>query len=127
MSPEKPRARRTRLLDLWKSYAGGERARYRFLIVASLCFFVVLIALAIFGDGGWLAVHRARRDVLHLQEEIVRLGEGNKQLRQEITDLRTDPSTLERIARDELGMGRPGEVVYEIIDRREEQVEEQAE
>jgi len=127
MSPKKPRARRIRLLDLWKSYAEGEGTRYRFLIVASLCFFLVLITLAIFGDGGWLAVHRARGDVLHLQEEIARLREENKQLRQEIADLRTDPSTLERIARDELGMGRPGEVVYEIIDQLEEQVEEQAE
>lgn len=126
MSPKKPKARRARLLDLWKSYAEGEGARYRFLIVASVCFFLVLITLAIFGDGGWLTVHRARRDVMHLQEEIARLREENKQLRQEIADLKTDPSAIERIARDELGMARPGEVVYEIIDREEEQ-EEQAE
>jgi len=30
---------------------------------------------------------------------------------------------LERIARDELGMGRPGEIVYEIIDRKQERDE----
>jgi len=106
------------LTALWKGDAESERARYRFLIGASVCFFLVLILLAVFGEHGWLAVRRARRDVLSLQQEISRLREENEKLREEITALKTDPSAMEQAARDELGMVRPGEVVYEIIDRR---------
>ena len=112
---------------LWKGDPEGEGSRYRFLIVASVCFFLVLIFLAVFGEHGWLAVSRVRGDVMRLQQEISRLRQENRELREEIAILKTDPSAIEQIARDELGMVQPGEVVYEIVDRREASEADQAE
>lgn len=127
MVSEKRVARMTGLRALWRRSAEGEAARYRYLIVASLCFFLVLIALAIFGQGGWLTVRRVGQDVTYLQQEISRLREDNERLRREIVELRTNPAVLEDIAREELGMVRPGEVVYEIVDRGEQREGERAE
>ena len=37
---------------------------------------------------------------------------GQCQLTQEVHSLKTDPAYMERIARDKLGLARPGEIVY---------------
>ncbi|HMA93140.1 MAG TPA: septum formation initiator family protein, partial [Polyangiaceae bacterium] len=56
-----------------------------------------------------------------LQEERVRLLEQEQQLRHEIAQLRaeverikSDPSAVEQVARDELGLVRPTEVVFQF-------------
>lgn len=57
----------------------------------------------------------------HLEEERVRLLEQEQQLRHEIAQLRAeveriknDPSAVEQVARDELGLVRPTEVVFQF-------------
>ena len=56
-----------------------------------------------------------------LQAEQVDLDAQNERMRREVRDLqrevealRTDPGAIERIARDELGMVRPGEVIFQF-------------
>ncbi|MCA9575620.1 MAG: septum formation initiator family protein [Polyangiales bacterium] len=56
-----------------------------------------------------------------LQAEQVDLDAQNERMRREVRDLqrevqalRTDPFAIERIARDELGMVRPGEVIFQF-------------
>jgi cell division protein FtsB len=57
----------------------------------------------------------------HLRSELEELRESNDELvreiaalKREIDALRTDPSYVERIARDELGMVRDEEVVFQF-------------
>ena len=47
-----------------------------------------------------------------LEVERDTLTAENQQLRQEVQALRGDPDTLERLARERLGMSRRGETVY---------------
>jgi cell division protein FtsB len=59
--------------------------------------------------------YRALRDELgRVDEKNARLEREIKELQTEIQQLRDDPRALERLARDELGMVRDGEVVFQF-------------
>jgi cell division protein FtsB len=44
--------------------------------------------------------------------KIAQAMEQNKQLQQEVELLKTDPVYVERLARDRLNLGKPGEVIF---------------
>ena len=83
---------------------------------------VVVILLAIFsavGDRGVVRLYRLVRARADLAREIARLREVNGQLAEAVRALREDPSRVEAIARDELGLVRPGDVVYDFRGARD--------
>jgi cell division protein FtsB len=49
-----------------------------------------------------------------VQGEIDRLNKENSELSQEVKALKSDPHKIESIARDELGLAKPGEVIIKI-------------
>ena len=51
-----------------------------------------------------------------LEHEIDRLRRENRNMRSEARRLREDPATIEAIARRELGLIRPGEIVFLLTD-----------
>jgi cell division protein FtsB len=72
---------------------------------------VAMLLLAIFNDRGALQV-RARASTLGaMQTEIQSVERDNTQLSGEIKALRTDPAAIEKLAREELKLVKPGEVV----------------
>src|SRR5262245_27702993 len=68
----------------------------------------------IFGTHGFLAMRRTKQEIERVQGEIVRLNKENIALSQEVKALMSDPHKIESIARDELGLARPGEVIIKI-------------
>ena len=76
----------------------------------------VLVLNAVFGDKGVLAMMKAQRDHARLDAEVTRQKEDNAQLREKARRLRDDPATIEDLARRELGLIRPGEKLFTIID-----------
>lgn len=54
---------------------------------------------------------RYRREVLRLDGEIQKQEAAAKESREAIEALRTDPKTVERLAREKLGYAKPGETV----------------
>ena len=85
-----------------------------------LMFFVasVLVANALVGERGLLDSLDARRQNRRLSAEIDWLRQENARLRDEARRLREDPHIIEDVAREELGMIRPGEVVFLLRDHR---------
>jgi cell division protein FtsB len=82
--------------------------------VALIVFGVLAVAtllLAVFNDHGLLAVHAQSQKLVSVQAEVSQITDENKQLSAEIQALRTDPTTIERLAREELRLVKPGEVV----------------
>lgn len=79
---------------------------------------VVLVVDALVGDNGLLETMRARRQYEEVAASINGLRQDNTRLRDEIRRLKSDPSTIEWIARDELGLMRPGELVFIIKDAK---------
>ena len=78
-------------------------------VVAALL--LVLGGTAVFGDGGLLALRRLRGEVVSLHREVRALEAENDRLSKAIADLQENPAVIERIAREELGLVRPGERV----------------
>jgi cell division protein FtsB len=72
---------------------------------------LVLAVMAVFGDNGMLALRRLRGEVDALVREVRTLEAENERLSRAISALQEDPSVIERIAREELGLVRPGERV----------------
>jgi len=76
-----------------------------------------LLALAVhtvFSEHGYLALRRQQKEMLRLETEIQRLEEENQRLTQEIQALKSDPRAVERAAREQLKMARPGERVITL-------------
>jgi cell division protein FtsL len=57
-----------------------------------------------------------RSDLAHLQQEEQTLRQDNQALRTQVTRLH-DPAYLERVARECLGMAKPGEIQFVITQR----------
>ena len=79
-----------------------------------------LLALAVhtvFGEHGYLALRKERQEMERLESEIQRLEKENERLAEEIRTLKTDPRAVERVAREELKMARPGEKVIILPER----------
>lgn len=78
-----------------------------------LGFFILLLCvLTALGDRGVLHLWRLKGEKAKLDEENYRLQKENESLRQRISKLRNDNSYLEKLAREELNLVRPGEIIY---------------
>jgi cell division protein FtsB len=75
---------------------------------------VILLLLfhAVVGERGAIHLWRLQGEKAKLDEQNYRLQKDNEALREKITRLRSDNFYLEKIAREELNMVRPGEVIY---------------
>jgi cell division protein FtsB len=76
--------------------------------------FALLLLQDIFGTHGVLAMRRTQLQAKEVQQEIERLNEENRKLQDRVQHLKSDPATLEGIARDEMHLKRPGEYVFPI-------------
>ena len=75
---------------------------------------VLLLGFALFGDKGVLRLVKAYHQKQELQAQVEQLQQENRRLQQEIEALKNDPQTIERLARQELGMVREDEIVYQF-------------
>ncbi len=75
---------------------------------------LLLLALALFGDKGVVHTLKVSRYKAHIEKSLSELRSENKALRSEIEALRNDYRRVERIARQELGMVKEGELVYQF-------------
>jgi cell division protein FtsB len=84
--------------------------RWQIYLLASLMF--SLFVYTIVGERGAVHLWRLRGEKVSLDEQNYRLQKENETLRRRIFRLRTDDRYLEEVARQELNLVRPGEVVY---------------
>jgi cell division protein FtsB len=68
----------------------------------------------VFGAHGFVAMRRMEEGISKARKEIERLNTENRDLGEQVKALRSDPQLIEKIARDELGLVRPGEVIIRI-------------
>ena len=77
----------------------------------------LLVALAVFtafGERGVFHLWRLRTEKKQLQEKNFLLQKENDALRERVDRIRRDDGALEKIAREELGLTKPGETVYRL-------------
>ncbi len=90
--------------------AALERHGRTLLLLAAL----FLLMDDVFGAHGFVAMRRAEKEIEAVRKEIQRLNAENRELAEQVKALRSDPQLIEKIARDELGLARPGEVIIRI-------------
>jgi cell division protein FtsB len=86
--------------------------RQKAAVLTCVIAIVALLVGALFGDRGYLRLLEKRDRAQALALEVERLEEENGRLGNEIQSLKTDPRAIEKIAREELGLARPGEKVF---------------
>jgi cell division protein FtsB len=82
------------------------------LIVAGVLLVLYFLVTRVVGEMGMVKYYRMKAQYSALTEEIAKLKQDNVRLRKDVDSLKNDPAYLERVARDKLGLARPGEIVY---------------
>jgi len=85
----------------------------------ALLLLVVLVLLQIklwSGEGSWTSEQALQQQVAEQRAENVRLKERNAALSAEVQDLKAGEAAVEERARAELGMVKPGEVFYRVVE-----------
>jgi cell division protein FtsB len=86
--------------------------RKKLFIAAGVLFALYLLASFTLGEMGLIKYFRMKAQYNTLKTEISALKQDNAKLSGEVRALKYDPDHLEQIARDKLGLARPGEIVY---------------
>lgn len=86
----------------------------RTLPIAVLIVAVVGAPIMIFSPQGLPRLRELERELADVEEENAELGRQIEALRGKVGRLRDDPTAVERIARDNLGLVRQSEVVFQF-------------
>jgi cell division protein FtsB len=84
----------------------------RLVIVAVLA--ILIVAPSVGGKKSLVKIFQMSKTRTELQQEIVRLRQVNEELAQEIRAFANNPDQVEAIAREDLGLVKPGEIVYQF-------------
>jgi cell division protein FtsB len=99
-----------------------EDARFRRAAMAALALIAIVLTVhEIFGDHGYLALRRRRQELQTLQEQVKQLQEENQKLEQQIKALKSDPKAIEKLAREQMKLARPGEIIYVLPEKESKQ------
>jgi cell division protein FtsL len=74
----------------------------------------LLVVQDVFGTHGVLAMRRSQREATEIQKEIQKLNDENRELQDRVKELKSDPQAIEEIARKEMGLARPGELIFKL-------------
>lgn len=82
---------------------------WKWVLIASV---LLIVLSSLGGPHSLLRIYALRKYRDQIKEDILQLAQNNTLLRQKIQKLRNDPEPIHRIAREELGLVRPDEIVY---------------
>jgi cell division protein FtsB len=74
----------------------------------------LLLLQDVFGTHGLVAMRHSQQQAAATQKEIDQLNKDNLQMQDRVKSLKSDPAAIERIAREEMGLARPGEYIFKI-------------
>lgn len=86
-------------------------------ILALLLVAIFLVIHNIFSQNGILALRRQQKELHTLQQQIEQLQQENERLGKENRALKSDPAAIERMAREQMHMAKPGEKIYTLPDK----------
>jgi len=86
------------------------RGRAAALAAVTVAGFLAGCFIAAFGPSGYRDLRRSRRELTERQITLQRQIDAVRELRTQVRALEDDPAAVERIAREELGLVREGEI-----------------
>jgi cell division protein FtsB len=78
---------------------------------------LVMLMHEIFGRNGYMTLRREMKEYNTLQKQNQTVSDENQQLEQKIHALKNNPEAVEKQARDQLRLARPGEIIYMLPDK----------
>jgi len=91
----------------------GIRITRRTWLIPAACLAFILF-FTVFGERGLLRIYEMNREKQRIDQKVVDLRLENQKMRLSIEALRSDRHQLERIARKELGLVKPNEIIYQF-------------
>ena len=88
--------------------------RQKNLVIGALSVMLGLLLFIVFGENGAVDLYRLHRQHLRLVQSNASLMHENQQMYQAIDRLQNDPTYVENVARQELGMIRADEVIFKF-------------
>ncbi|MCK6554200.1 septum formation initiator family protein [Candidatus Binatia bacterium] len=73
---------------------------------------LLLATAAVFGDNGLVRLRELQRALTSLEQRAFQLQQSNEQMREHIRRLESDDALIEKLARERLGLVKPGDLVY---------------
>jgi cell division protein FtsB len=98
-------------MSFTEQFGAFVRHNLMWFLVAGL---TLLVLQDVFGTHGVLAMRRSQEQAADIQKEIDQLNQENQKLQDRVRSLKSDPAAIERIAREEIGLARPGEYIFKI-------------
>jgi cell division protein FtsB len=83
-------------------------------LLFAFLFAIAMALIAVFGDQGFLAYRSLTSQEHRLRREVLNLRQQQDDLRQRVLALREDPATIERLARERLGLVMTGDTIIQI-------------
>jgi cell division protein FtsB len=96
----------------------GRLLAERVLPIAILALAAVSVPVLMLSPAGLGRLEGLRQERARADEEISRLSQEIVLLRQQVQRIKNEPASVERVARDELGLVRKTEIVFQFDDRR---------
>jgi cell division protein FtsB len=94
----------------------SRRTRRGIFLGAALFVSGYLFLSFFFGEMGMLKALKLKRTYAQVQQEIVSLKKENEALTLKIEALKSDPYYIEGLARNQLGLAKEGELIYEFFE-----------
>lgn len=92
--------------------------RPRRLVSAAVVILSLLILLsAIFGQHGYVALRKHQEELKQVEQERERARTEQLRLKKELDELRS-PQGIERVAREEIKLAKPGEIIVTLPDSK---------
>jgi cell division protein FtsB len=98
-------------------YRGRPRRKRNFWLFVGTLLALWVVYVFIAGDYGLLKVISLKRREIRLQNQLLTLRARKEVLLSETKRLKNDKKAIEKIAREELGMIRQGEIRYQFPER----------
>lgn len=93
------------------AFINENNKRYLYLF---LTFIIIMVFLTVFSDKGLIRIYYLSKERDNIKTANKSLKAANENLREEMQRLKTDNRYIEEIARKELGMVKPTDVIYQF-------------
>ena len=103
-----------------KKHRPKKNSAIKLRLIGVMLFFVLLsLLVSLFGERGILELWALNRSNAQEASNNEILRERNQRLMNEIADLKYGGSVLEELAREDLGMIKPGETFFKVIEKQD--------
>jgi len=81
---------------------------------------IIGVVIFLFANKNFQTLLILNKEIVQLKQRIAGLEDENKELKEDLEAMKNDPEYIESLAREELGLIKPGETKYRFIESQEE-------